>query len=230
MTLSPKEGIYNHSRKETTMGFYCCWLISAVILLLFAACAGRKAKFTALSKQSTIFGILIDSRERYSLNRFQLVMWTILILSTFLGLLFSNLFSDPIVALSIPNELLGLLGISAGSATVACAVKDYKNTTRAEKITGGEGFHSSRGHATGTTYEQNPSFVQIFLEEEGTQGDNKIVSITKFQNFIFAVALGVIYVVLTIKARGYPVLHEKVLWLIGISHASYFGGKLPDKD
>lgn len=217
--------------------FYLSWAISAFILLLLVAWVGYKAEFEALAKKHTISGVLIDVRERYSLNRLQLVMWTVLILSTFLGLLFSNLISDPSKALAIPSQLLGLMGISVASATVAGAVKDYKNATRPDKIAGGEGFlktSKTRASVTSTTQEtatgQAPSFVQVFLEEEGSLGENRVISVTKFQNFVFTLALGVIYVVLAVKAGGYPVLDEKVLWLIGISHTGYIGGKLPNKD
>ena len=215
--------------------FYLFWGISAVVLLVLAALVGYRARFESLDKP-TIWGILIDVRERFSLNRFQLVMWTLLILSTFLGLLVYNLGSDPGIALSIPGELLGLLGISIGSTTVAGAVKDYKDTTRPEKIAGGKNYIKrtkvaawARAKSVSLT-PQSPSFSQVFMEEEGSQGNNRTVSISKFQNFVFTLALGIIYVVLTVKAKGYPDLDEKVLWLIGISYSGYVGGKLPNKD
>ena len=73
-----------------------------------------------------------------------------------------------------------------------------------------------------------PHFAQVVLEEEGARA-NKIVNVTKFQNFIFTLALAVVYVVLTWKARGYPTFDEQVIWLIGISHATYVAGKVPAK-
>ncbi len=213
-------------------GFYLSWAIATLVLLLLAAWAGRRAEIKALQNKRTSSAILIDVRERYSLNRMQLVMWTVLILSTFLGLLFSNLVSDPGKALSIPSQLLGLMGISVTSATVSGAVKDYKNSTRGQNIAGGQGFMKIYNPQTldGDPKIQMPTFAQVFLEEEGTLGGSKIVSVTKFQNFVFTLALGAVYIVLAVKTQGYPVLDEKVLWLIGVSHAGYIGGKLPNKD
>src|SRR5262245_47414727 len=120
--------------------FYLSYGISALVLLLLAGWAGRQAKFAALEGKPTSLGILIDNRERFSLNRLQLVMWSLLILSTFLAVLAHNLSSDPGKALAIPNELLGLLGISVGSAIIAGAVKDNKDATRPETLSGGKGF------------------------------------------------------------------------------------------
>lgn len=209
--------------------FYLSWGISALTLLLLAGWIGKQARF--YSGETTVWGILIDVRERISLNRFQLVMWTLLILSNFLGVLFCSL-SDPGRALSIPAELLGLLGISIASATITGAVKDYKNAARPLKIAGGKGFRQRFQIAANDPDAPSPRpwrFAQVFLEEEGTLGDNDVVSVTKFQNFVFTLALGIIYLALACKAHGYPVFDEKVLWLVGISHGGYIGGKLPDK-
>lgn len=215
--------------------FYLSWGVSAIILLIIAGWAGRQACFSALGKP-TVWGILIDSRERFSLTRFQLIMWSLLILSTFLGPIIFNLDSDPGKAMSIPEELLGLLGISAGSAILSGAVKDNKDATRPEKIAGGEEFfrrpqvsERAKGKAVAVT-PQEPRFVQVFLDEEGSQGDSKFVSVTKFQSFMITMALGIIYIVLAVKAQGYPVLDDKILWFIGISHAGYIGGKIPNKE
>jgi len=209
--------------------FYVSWVISALILLSIAAYAGKKVKFEC-SPTKSILGILIDVRERYSLNRLQIMMWTVLILSTFLGLLFSHLNTDPSVALAIPNELLGLMGISTGSAIVAGAVKDGKNTTIPLKIAGGKSFVNRHAGQSESIEPQELRFAQIILEEEGIHGENQVVSITKYQSLVFTLVLGVIYIVLTVKANGYPTLDDKILWLIGISQAGYVGGKAPKKD
>jgi hypothetical protein len=219
------------------MSFLFAWMVSALGLIVLAGWIGRQARFEALDDAPTYWGILIDSRERFSLNRLQLVMWTLLILSNFIGLLVVNLVSDPGAALAIPDEILGLLGISAASATVAGAVKDGKDATRPQKIAGGKGFFAriqTRGVLPPgfnvADMAQKPGFSQIFLEEEGVQSKNRVVSVMKFQNFFFTLALGAVYVVLAVKAGGYPAFDRQVLWLIGISQSGYIGGKLPNKD
>jgi hypothetical protein len=71
-------------------------------------------------------------------------------------------------------------------------------------------------------------FAQIWLEEEGDQAD-RVVSITKYQNFIFTLVILGFYFTAAWKSGGLPELPEGIVWLIGISHAGYVGGKVPDK-
>jgi len=209
------------------MEFLTAWAISSGVLVGLAVMAGYQVQFAGVWKP---FGILIDDRERFSLNRFQLTMWTILILSTFLALILANV-GSPTAAMAIPNELLGLLGISLGTGVVAGAVKDGKNILRPGKIGGGPDFVARLPVAVRQPLNPGvpPRFAQVFLEEEGDAA-NKVVNVTKFQNFIFTIALGVVYVVLTYKARGYATFGEQALWLLGISHGTYVGGKVPSKD
>src|SRR5262249_35289596 len=80
-----------------------------------------------------------------------------------------------------------------------------------------------------------PHFSQVFMQEEGAQID-QVIDVAKFQNFILTLALGITYVVLLwqLPKPGYPNLdlpqgQGNILWLLGISHAGYLGGKLPTK-
>ncbi len=194
------------------------WILSLLVLLYFAAWVGRQ------TGQGNL-GILIDERERYSLTHFQLVLWTVVILSSMLGVLISKGF-DP-EALQLPPVLLGLMGISAGSAVAATGVKGVKDASGAD-IRGGTGTFTRTLRNGKQISITTPCFAQIWLEEEGDSA-NKIVSITKFQNFIFTLVILGFYVATAWKQGGVPVLPENVVWLIGISHAGYVGGKVPSK-
>jgi hypothetical protein len=101
------------------------------------------------------------------------------------------------------------MGISAGSAVLATGVKGIKNL----------------GKVSPTT---SSNFSQIWLEEEGGNAD-KVVNITKFQNFIFTPVILGVYVTMTWQNGTLPPLPDNVVWLIGISHVGYVGGKIPDK-
>ena len=68
----------------------------------------------------------------------------------------------------------------------------------------------------------------MFLEEEG-QGMDKVVSVTKFQGFILTIALGIWFVVSVVAQGTFPKMTEDVLYLLGISHAAYVGGKVPKR-
>jgi len=196
------------------------WILSLLVLLFIAAWVGRQ------TGQGNL-GILIDERGRYSLTHFQLVLWTVVILSSMLGVLILKGFDPEVFKLS--PELLGLMGISAGSAVAATGVKGVKDAP-------GSGAKVARAAPAGLEFARSdgasdkiiPHFAQNWLQEEGDQAD-KIVSITKYQNFIFTLVILGFYVVAALKQGGVPKLPENVVWLIGISHAGYVGGKIPNK-
>src|SRR6187431_419052 len=92
--------------------FYWAWAISALAIALLGLVLGKKVK-----AGGGWLGILIDNRGRYSLTHFQVVLWTLVVLSLISALFWGRLIegvSDPL-GFSIPAEVLGLLGISLGS-------------------------------------------------------------------------------------------------------------------
>ncbi|MCW5983142.1 MAG: hypothetical protein KIT09_33945 [Bryobacteraceae bacterium] len=193
------------------------WIGSFVVLIFLAGLMGYACLKNWL-------GLLIDDRGRFSLNHLQLLMWTLLVLSTLCAaFLVSGL--DP-ESLRIPQELLILMGISVGSATLAGAVKSSKDLPGSTALVARRGMQVDRPDGTKAPIE--PKISQVFLEEEGKQADAAI-NITKFQNFAFTIVAGLAYVVLTLRSHGFPVLPEQVLWLVGISHSGYIGGKIPNK-
>ncbi len=195
--------------------FTTWWAVSFVLLVLLSAWIGRQAR-------QSVLGILIDDRGRYSLTHFQIVVWTIVILSSMIGVLVASGF-DPKFELS--NTLLGLMGISAGSAVLSTGVKGAKDAAGSSANVARMGTFTLSDATTKTIA---PRFAQIWLEEEGDQADQTI-NITKYQNFIFTLVVLGTYVSMALKKGGLPELPEFVVWLIGISHAGYVGGKVPDK-
>src|SRR5262245_20912403 len=63
-------------------------------------------------------GVLIDERNKMSLSRFQLVLWTALLLSAFLAIAIARvregMVADPL-SIALPQELWMLMGISTAS-------------------------------------------------------------------------------------------------------------------
>src|SRR5262245_4998424 len=92
------------------------WAISAAAIVGVAVWAGIAIK-------QSWFGIIIDGRGRASLSRFQLVWWTVIVLSLVCGVLVGRFAFDPgedgtaieVLGFSIPEQVLGLLGISVGT-------------------------------------------------------------------------------------------------------------------
>jgi hypothetical protein len=198
------------------------WGASAVVIIGLALALGFVMKPAV-----PLFGILIDTRGRYSLTHLQLVFWSIIVLSLVSGVFWGRLteVSDPL-SFTIPDELLGLLGITAGSAVTATAIKAAKNITRPNAV------------AASSKELDRPRLSQIFLIEEGEFAD-KVIDVTKFQNFIITIVLMVAYIGLAIDAIEHagtaakltvlPGFSGTFLVLVGISHAAYIAGKLPDR-
>jgi len=209
------------------VNFYVGWAIVGAILLGLAILAGH------VTEPKSVLGILIDERGRFSLNRLQLVMWTLLIFSTLLGLAFST--ADLKLG-QIPPEYLPLVGISAATGVLAGAVKASKDVRGAVVQRQGKFAVDAAGTrlplqqalAKARDEDVGPHFAQVFLEEEG-QGADRVVNVTKFQNFILTLALGIWFLVGVIRQAKFPELDPNVIWLLGISHATYVGGKVPDK-
>lgn len=196
--------------------FNITWLVTFALLMVFAGWIGRQAT-------NNVLGILIDGRGRFSLTHFQVVTWTLVILSSLIALFVSKDLDAS--AVWLPPELLGLMGISVGSAALATGVKGAKDAPGAPANVARSGTFTL---ADGTTRTISPKFSQIWLEEEGERADVTI-SITKYQNFIFTIIALVVYVALSVKGQKIAALPENIVWLIGISHAGYVAGKVPDK-
>ncbi len=196
------------------LSIFLWWGISAVVLVVAAGRAGRGA-------QGSVLGIFLDSRGRFSLSQFQMVLWTVVVLSLLAGVFLARVFrgvSNPL-NITIPSELLIAMGISVGSTVTATAIKAGKDLRNILVIG-----------------RNQPKFSQVYLAEEGT---TEVVDVTKFQNFwltmiavsgYLAAAASMIRIV-PIGADPYPLsgFNTTLLTLLGISHAGYLAGKLPDK-
>src|SRR5689334_8393518 len=98
------------------------WLVNMISLAVFAIIAGRG--ITGLWR-----GVLIDERNKMSLSRLQLALWTILILASFLTAALINIHKgqppDPL-SIAIPETLWGLMGISTASLVGSPLIKGAK--------------------------------------------------------------------------------------------------------
>ena len=198
---------------------YLSWAISGAVFLIVALWMG-------LASNKRIDGILIDERGRYSLTHLQLFLWTITILSLLSGVFFGRLVhgAENPIDITIPPEVLGLLGISLGSAVVATTTKRTKDVTKAQNVaaSGGPDFQ--------------PRLAQIFLVEEGTFAD-EVVDISKFQQFVVTILIVVAYTATAVQwisthgtaqsVTSLPTISTALLTLFGISHGAYVVGKAP---
>ena len=216
------------------------WYASlAIILFLFWIIGGGVKK--------SYIGILIDSRGKVSLSRFQICLWTWLILATVLAIACSG--GSMNIVLEPP--LWALLGISVGSAAgsvIVTGVKRTKLTDLSEKKVGKkvrdlakkEGEYAEGGNREGEWLEglvhctRTPRFSQVFQGEEA--GDHDYIDISKVQMFILTVVLAVGYTVVlwqylhgdlvtlpTNLGEKYtlPTMSKEAVTILGISHGGY---------
>ncbi|MFS8097314.1 hypothetical protein LFM09_09245 [Lentzea alba] len=199
---------------------FWAWAVSAAVILGLAI---------GIPKALGIKDILHDSRGRYSLTRFQVVVWTVVMLSLMSGMAAGRAIAgqSDVLGFTVPNEVLTLLGISLGSAVVAGAVKVTKSATRPESVAA-----YPLGQETG-------KFLEMLTIEEGKSA-GKAIDVAKFQNFIITVLLVLGYVVQAAAALravpnpagigGLPAFSDTFLILLGVSHAGYLLGKLPSPE
>lgn len=201
--------------------FESYWLGCGAVLLALAIYIG----WTSTGRYA---GVLIDSRGRFSLTHLQVVAWTLLILSAYLGALLAAGFDHSQVRLS--SELLSLMGIAAGSAVLSTGVKSAKDDPQSRAVV--RKMPAPRtvpGADAVAPAAPRARLAQIWLDEEGRLAD-QVVDIAKFQNLIFTLVACFTFVALALKTDGLPLaLPEHLVTLLGISHAGYVGGKIPNK-
>jgi hypothetical protein len=218
------------------------WLGNMVLLLLFATLAGHI--ITGLWR-----GVLIDSSNKISLSRFQMLIWTILLLSSFLTAAVINLHSGHVEPLSIAlhQDLWGLLGISTASLVASPLIKTNKKNEpkptkaeeRIEKLAENHGVPASRVHAVGVLAvnddPKDASFADMF---KGEEIDNfTYLDLGKIQMFYFTLLLWFVYAAALLvmlksgikpgaaKISAFPDLDSGMIALLGISHAAYIANK-----
>lgn len=223
------------------------WAASAFVLIVLAVALGWRVHLPPgdVRPRPWCLGILIDDRGRFSLNRLQLVLWSLVVVSLISGVFFGRLIDgvpEPL-EFTIPERVLGLIGISVGAAVTVGAVKATKRAqAEAEPVGPAPAAVVAQGARAGlklATYQATgrpPSLSQVFMAEEGAYADD-VVDVTKFQSFAFTIVLVAAYVGMAIDAivkaktaaalTALPDLKGTFLVLLAISYTGYAGGKLP---
>lgn len=197
------------------------WLITALVVLVIMVIIGFKIN-------GRLLGVLVDSRCKMSLSRFQLVLWTWLFVSSFFAIAWArktmNVDMDP--------ELWALMGISVASAAGSVIIKGTKGAMEPKSATSVD----RRGLLIINKEQKKASLLDMFKGEEIT--DHEYVDISKVQMFFFTAAAWLGYVgilwtaALSPNAEGlvkFPALSASLVTLIGISHAGYLTIKAAPK-
>src|SRR5829696_5494637 len=102
---------------------FVAWTVAAAILVIAMAAAGR-------TSSGSYLGILRDGRGRYSLSRFQVLLWTTVVLSLLAAVFVARLIDgtrNNALDIQIPQTVLLVLGVSVGSTVTAGAIKAGKD-------------------------------------------------------------------------------------------------------
>lgn len=136
----------------------------------------------------------------YSLSLSQLLFWTTLAIGAFI---YTLVLTD--ITSTFNTSILLLLGVSAGTTGLAYAIDSNfakKNPVAAQKA--------------------NKGFLQDILS------DGTGYSVQRIQAFAWNLVLGVYFIIFTINNKSMPEFSTTILFLAGISSASYLGAKGPE--
>jgi hypothetical protein len=208
-------------------------LVAFVVFLLFLGrwICGRPA------------GILIGDRNLMSLSRFQMVLWTILILSAYMAMVLYRLrtgVKDPLT-IGFDWHLWALMGISTTSMIGSPLLLGNKTQKQArpDAIKKAESQLRETFDGTntvGTLYAnksiQDASLCDIFQGDE--VGNTRFIDVAKVQMFFFTLVTLAAYgaaLYTMLKGTDYssmPLVSDGLVALLGISHAGYLASKVSD--
>lgn len=215
------------------------WLVNMGLLLVFTVIVGHV--ITGLLR-----GALIDSGNKVSLARLQMLLWTFLILSGFLTAVLVNIHRgkpDPL-GIALDPELWALLGISTTSLVGSPLIKNNKKaepTNEAAKantlmLMQAQGIDvrnvKSEGQILTNRNPEDAKWTDIFKGEENGNGAH--LDLGKIQMFFFTLVTWFAYALafgnqLKGSVAGgfseFPTLDKGMVALLGISHAAYLANK-----
>jgi hypothetical protein len=199
--------------KPNHFGFWSAVVIGALMVTLMLA-VGWAAK-------GRPDGVIIDGKNRVTLGHFQLVVWTLVVLSSYAGAVFTNLMADKgfdALKVTVPPELWLAIGISGTSFVGSKAIKKTMQADLATKAA-----------------PANADWADMFTSDV-KQGQGS-VDLSKLQMFFFTVVLAFAYAATVGNAllnttgpiEGLPPLDKGFVTLLAISSGGYLTRKAAHK-
>ncbi len=182
------------------ISIFAAWLFILILFGLSFAALG-----IGLDEHGDWRGLIIDrGRDRISLSRFQMTLWTMIVLSGVFTIAFVNIRGGEYLGaldINIPELLWVLMGISATSLVGSQLIIDND---------------SGKFPATKTPPRQ-PAWKDLFKDEKKGKEDD--IALSRVQMFYFTVLIA------TDPGIGLPGLSDGLVALLGISHAGYLTAK-----
>lgn len=200
-------------------------------------------------------GVLINDRNLMSLSRFQMVLWTVIIISAYLigaiGRIRNGSVADAL-AIGLDSELWALLGISTASLIGTPLLQSTKKTKEADPNVAdqtaaqtGETPKEVMENAQGLLYAnasiKDAAFSDMFEGDE--VGNTTYVDLAKVQMFFFTIVAALSYTVslywwlrdkqflhpvAPATEVGFPAVSAGLIAILGISHGGYLINKSTD--
>lgn len=228
----------------STQGFTLTslWGVVFLSMLVFVMVLG--------DAKGRIGGVLISERNVMSLSRFQLVAWTLLICSAFITVALARVFAKQAnpLAIQLPPELWQLLGISGASSIGSALILQNKankqpapaevqKAATAVKEDPTQVAQNARGLNYANPDAKDAHFTDMFEGDE--LANTAFIDIGKVQMFFFtlialiaygtAIAVQMSQKTAIAEFAAFPELTSGLVALLGISHATYLGAKVPDQ-
>ena len=219
------------------------WFAVIVLMLGFMIVLGKALVGRGL-------GILINQRNLMSLSRFQMTVWTVVILSAYFVMAIMRTkvtgVEQPLV-IQIDWQIWALLGISTASLVGTPLINTNKKnkvpanleTTKAAQVLK-EDEKTIDANREGILYANDDVSQAHFTDMfEGDEIKNtNLIDVSKLQMFFFTIIVATVFcaevfrMILTQDVLAadvsLPLLPEGLLTLMGISNAGYLGSKAVD--
>ncbi|HSS49045.1 MAG TPA: hypothetical protein VLX28_08865 [Thermoanaerobaculia bacterium] len=180
---------------------FCYFGILAIGLALFVGFAWKTSLLRTPDSQ------LAGRQAPFSLSRFQLAFWSMLVIAAYIFIWMVTQELD-----TITGSVLVLLGIGSGTALGAVLI-DSSNAT-------------PTGSAPEAAAPSTPLSSQGLLND--LLSDSQGISIYRFQLFAWTLVLGVIFCVSVYDGLQMPQFSMTLLGLMGLSSGTYLGSKVPE--
>jgi hypothetical protein len=196
--------------------------------------------------RQSVFGVLLDERNRMSLSRAQLVGWTLVILGAYAVTSTFLIGAGSFVLPQYSGNIWALLGIAFGSPTLSGLILSQKSqqtpTAAGVAATDADPSTTNIGVLAANVSTNGWSFMDLFTGEE--LANQNQIDIFRFQQFVITAALmitfvgallGILWVIpsqpdwAAWAKTTMPQLDQTFLGLLGVSHAGYLVAKAAPK-
>lgn len=226
----------NHLDWPRLAAWACC-LLGLLALFILAG----------LRIRGRVLGVLIDERNRYSLSRLQMSLWTLLVLATLYTVYIANIVrGDATTALMVDLDynLIALMGFNLASFVSAPMVLNRKAEQPAnlgalaatsQQLLDSQNLvaaPTAKGQVLVKSAPQDARLADLIRGEDVTNAT--IVDLPRLQMLLITLLVVLVYgaaVGHSLGAAGWlletlPKLHNTLLLLALISHSGYVVGKL----